>query len=354
MKLLILICICYSSAFAQNNLNVFIAANYIANATVSKFENQYNSRIIQNYFNENDEMLAKMAAGANGYDVIFPTTYAVTQLSKMNKLQKLDLSKIPNIKNIQSSFLNPPYDPENTYSIPYAYDNVILAYNKKELSKLGLSADSWAVIFEPKYLKKLKGRVTVLNSQRHVFAAALLYLGKDPNSSNREDISLARQLIQQAMPYWAKFDSDTYYRSLVRGDIVIAMSFSVDIFKTIRDLEDSKRDVFIAAELQTEGNMYELDNIVITKDTKNLDLAYQFINNMLTTDSAVELAYETGASIMNTPALKKVSLKIKHIPWIYPGNMSKMHFLKSYNPKDRIHINEMWLELQFSCSHVCK
>jgi spermidine/putrescine-binding protein len=338
-----------SFAYANKVINIYIAANYLADSTAQQFESECNCQLAQNYFNENDEMLAKFAAGASGYDVVVPTAYAAEQLVSMQKLQPLNLDRLPNLKNIDPQFLNQAYDPHNRYSVPYAYDNVMLAYNKKELQRLGIVADSWAVIFDPKYLKKLKGKVTVFNSQRNVFAAALLYLGKDPNSSNIDDLKQARAVIERAMPYWAKFDSDTYYRSLMRGNIWLAMSYSVDIFKTIQDLKDSHQEVTIDARLQKEGNMYELDNLVIPFYVSNTKLAYQLINNLLSTKSSIELANMTGASIMNKAALAKIDLTIKSTPWIYPANMQKMHSFKNYAPKIRIMINEAWLELQLSC-----
>jgi len=338
-----------SFAYANKVINIYIAANYLADSTAQQFESECNCQLAQNYFNENDEMLAKFAAGASGYDVVVPTAYAAEQLVSMQKLQPLNLDRLPNLKNIDPQFLNQAYAPHNRYSVPYAYDNVMLAYNKKELQRLGIVADSWAVIFDPKYLKKLKGKVTVFNSQRNVFAAALLYLGKDPNSSNIDDLKQARAVIERAMPYWAKFDSDTYYRSLMRGNIWLAMSYSVDIFKTIQDLKDSHQEVTIDARLQKEGNMYELDNLVIPFYVSNTKLAYQLINNLLSTKSSIELANMTGASIMNKAALAKIDLTIKSTPWIYPANMQKMHSFKNYAPKIRIMINEAWLELQLSC-----
>ena len=349
MKKFLILLFIFGHVFARDNLiNLFIAANYLAENTLERFEHSCNCRLEQNYFNENDEMLAKMAAGANGYDVIVPTSYAVDSLIKMGKLRPLDYSKLPNFKNIDPRFLNQRYDLANRYSIPYAYDNVMLAYNKKILAKLGIVPDSWAVIFEPRYLKKLKGRVTVLNSQKNVFAAALLYLHKDPNSTRLSDLEEARKLIERAKPYWAKFDSDTYYRSLLRGDIWLAMSYSIDIFKEILDTKASHKEVPITAQLQQEGNMYELDNLVITKTNDNLPQTYQLFNFLLSPQSAIELANETGASIMNLPALKDVSAELKQTDWIYPPDFSKMHSFINYDPKTRILINEIWLEILLS------
>lgn len=338
-----------SNVYAKDCIiNIYIAANYLANNTVDSFKNKYNCQMEQNFFNENDEMLAKMAAGASGYDVIVPTSYAVDSLIRMDKLEKLDKSRLSNLKNIDAQFLNPPYDYGNQYSVPYAYDNVMLAYNKDVFKRLGIKADSWAIIFDPKYLKILKGKITVLNSQRNVFAAALLYLGKDPNSTNRGDLDAARKLIERAKPYWAKFDSDTYYRSLLTGNIWVAMSYSVDIYKTIADQKAAGQKVTLEAALQREGNMYELDNLVIPKTAGNLDKIYALINYLLEPSSARELSAATGASIMNLPALKSINPELKQIDWIYPKNMTKMHSFKNYDPKTRVYVNEVWLELQLS------
>lgn len=347
---LLLICSYTSYAATNKELNIFIAANYLAPQTATNFEKDTGYKVIQNFFNENDVMLAKMAAGLTGYDLIVPTSYAVDQLEKMHNLQPLDLKKIPNLKYVDKQFLNLEYDPQNKYSVPYAYDNVFLAYNKTELKKLGIVPDTWAVIFDPKYLKKLHGKVTVFDSPRNVFAAALLYLGKDPNSSNMKDLIQARDAILRAAPYWKRFDSDSYTRNLANGSIYVAMSYSVDIFKALDDMKETKQDINIGTMLQKEGNPYELDNLVIPSYVKNTDAAYKFINHALAPKSALELTTDTGASIMNTEALKNVSPEIKAMDWIYPKDMKKMHTFKAYSPKIRIWLNETWLEIQLNGS----
>jgi len=204
-------------------------------------------------------------------------------------------------------------------------------------------------VFDPKYLTLLKGHVTMFSSSRNVIAAALLYLGKDPNSSDPTDLKLARSVIDKASPYWAKFDSDSYYRGLLRGDIWLAMSYSIDIYKTIQDAKSSNSPIKIGAILQKEGNMYELDNMVIPISTPNLNLSYEFINNALNPQSAYELSVATGSSIPNQLGLNKLNSNITSIDWIYPKNMSKIYVFKAYDPKTRIFVNEMWTEIQMRC-----
>lgn len=331
-----------------DNFNLYIGSNYIADSTVNRFEKQNNCLLTQNFFNDNDEMLAKIVAGANGYDVIVATSYAVQELAIMGKIQPLDKSRLANLKYIDKQFLNEPYDLGNKYSVPYAYTPVFLAYNQDKMRQLGIVPNSWAVIFDPRYLQKLKGHVTVFDSQRNVFAAALLYLGKDPNSTKPADLQAAQEVIQKAAPYWAKFDSDSYYRGILRGDVWLAMSYSIDIFKTMQDAKASHSKVNLGAMLQKEGNMYELDNLVIPSFNHNPKLAYAFINEALGPQSAYELAMMTGSSVPNATALARLSPEVRDIEWIYPKNMQKMYVFKAYDPKSRILASEMWTELKMN------
>lgn len=344
----ILLILVIPASYAVETLNLYIGSNYIADSTVSRFEKQNNCTLVQNFFNDNEEMLAKIVAGANGYSVIVPTSYAVEELAHMGKIKPLDKTKLPNLRYIDPQFLNQSYDPGNKYSIPYAYTPVFLAYNKDKLAQLGIVPNSWAVIFEPKYLEKLKGKVTVFDSSRNVIAAALLYLGKDPNTTKPTDLQEARKVIDIASPYWAKFDSDSYYRGLLRGDIWLSMSYSIDIFKTIQDIKAAHGPIKLGAMLQKEGNMYELDNLVIPAFNNNDALAYKFLNASLDPQSAYELSAMTGSSIPNKQGLAKLSSNIKNLDWIYPQNMKKMYVFKAYDPQTRIMVNEMWTEIKMN------
>jgi spermidine/putrescine transport system substrate-binding protein len=335
-----------------NDINLYIGSNYIADNTVKRVESNCNCNLIQAYFNDNDEMLAKMVAGATGYSVIVATSYAVAELIKMNKILPLNNKLLPNGKFIDAKFMKQSYDPTNTYSLPYAYNPVFLAYNEDKMKQLGIVPNTWAIIFDPKYLKKLNGKITVFNSAKHVFGAALLYLGKNPNSTNPDDLQQARELIDKSSPYWAKFDSDNYYRGLLRGDIWVAMSYSIDIFKAINDAKASHSSIHIGAILQKEGNMYELDNMVIPKTTPNIKSSYAFINTALLPQSEYELASFTGSSVPNQSAIGRLDKSISSLDWIYPKDMNKMYVLGDYPPNIRILVNEMWTEIQMTCHKI--
>jgi spermidine/putrescine transport system substrate-binding protein len=160
-------------AQARDELHLYNWNNYIAPETVKRFETACQCDVVQTYYGDNEELLAKLAAGAKGYDVLVPTSNAVQALIRGGQLKPLDKTALPNIKNVDPAYLDTPFDPGNRYSVPYAMSTTIIGYNDVKMKELGLPTDTWAVIFDPKYLVKVKGRVTVLVIANELFAAAL-------------------------------------------------------------------------------------------------------------------------------------------------------------------------------------
>src|SRR4029079_5612815 len=196
--LAVLFCLAALPAFAKDTLNLYNWNNYIAPETVKRFEEQCKCEVKQNYYSDNEELLAKLAAGAKGYDILVPTSNAVQPLIKGGQLLPIDKAKLTNLKNINAVYMNTPFDPDKKFSVPYAMSTTILGYNAEKMKELGLPTDTWAVIFEPKYLEKIKGRVTVLDSSSELFAAALKYLGYSANDTDEKHWKEAADLIKRA------------------------------------------------------------------------------------------------------------------------------------------------------------
>ena len=135
------------SAHAEDVLHLYNWNNYISDETVARFETQCACRVVQDYYSDNEEMLAKLAAGATGYDLIVPTGNAMESLIRQHALRPLDKSQLPNLRNIDPAYLNTAFDPGNRYSVPYAYTLTLIGYNNEKIKGLGLPVDSWAVIF---------------------------------------------------------------------------------------------------------------------------------------------------------------------------------------------------------------
>ena len=336
-----------TNVYANNTLNLLTPINYTTKKTITTFQTLTNVPIKQSMYNDPNQVLSKLLIDDNGYDVIIATSFVVRILIQMHKLLKLDKSKIHNLTNIDKKFLHLSYDPQNKYSIPYAYTPIFLAYNQAKLKQLHIKADSWQIIFNKKYLEKLNQHIMVFNSPRNVFAAALIYLHKNPNTTNIKNLITAKKLIIQSAKYWLKFDSDSYIQSLVRGDVWVAMAYSTDLYKMIKDLKQSNTKTPIKGILQKEGNMYELDNIVLTKHTK--PISYQLINIILDPLQALTLATNIAASTTNKVTEELLPHKVRAISWLYFPKNHKHFIFKAYSPKITLQLNEFWTEILMNC-----
>ena len=106
MLLAILLATASFSAAARDELHLYNWNNYISDATITRFEQQCKCKVVQDYYSDNEEMLAKLAAGATGYDLIVPGGDAVEALIRSNQLRPLDKSQLPNLENINPIYLN--------------------------------------------------------------------------------------------------------------------------------------------------------------------------------------------------------------------------------------------------------
>jgi len=337
-----------AQAGPQDVLRMFNWNNYMTDETVARFQQRCNCRLAQDYYSDNEEMLAKLAAGATGYDLLVPTGNAVEALIKSGQLRRLDKDKIRNLKNIKPQYLDTWFDPGNAYSVPYAYSLTIIGYNVEKMRELGLPTDTWAVIFEPRYLEKVKGRVTVLDSQRELFAAALKYLGHSANDSDEAHLKEARDLILRAKPYWAAFNAASYFKELTVGNIWLAHGYSNDFFTAQQDAAKAGRRFSVAYSTPKEGAVFALDNLVMPDSGKRPDLALQFMEFWLEGRSSAELTNAIGAGNPNQAATPFIEPKIAANEAIFPdaAQFKLLEMLRDYDRRTRRVLNRLWVEIK--------
>lgn len=337
-----------SPVLAGEELHLFNWNNYLSKEVVAGFEKSCNCKVVQDYYSGTEEMMAKLLAGASGYDLVIPTQNAVQALIKQGFLEKLDKSALANIKNQDPSFLNRSYDPGNVYSLPYAYTTTLIGFNVQRLKEKGIEPSSWAVIFDPKILEKIKGKVTVMDDADELFGAALKYLGYSVNDVDEKHLLQAQQVIMQAKPYWAAFNSSSYIKELTVGNIWVAHGYSSDMVQARNDAMAAKRDFTVNFILPKEGAVLALDNMVIPKEAKNKKLALRFIDFLMDGKNAAALSNDVGAGNPNSAALPFIKPELKQLTAIFPDRkvLANLETLEATNVKVRRLKNKLWTEIK--------
>ncbi|WP_209863532.1 polyamine ABC transporter substrate-binding protein [Paenibacillus shirakamiensis] len=282
----------------KQTLNIYSWADNFDPQVLKDFEEQNNVKINYDNFANNEDLLAKIKAGGSGYDLIQPSDYMVATMVKENLLAPLNKQNIPNFVNLKDSLKNPPFDPDNKYSIAYMSGVTGIAYNKKYVKD---PITSWADLWNPKY----KGKVILLDDNREVIGMSLKKNGFSNSTKDEGQISTAVTDLKKLLPNVLAFDTDTIKQKLIQEEGWIAMLWSGDASFVAKDNAD------VAYVIPKEGGTIFADNYAIPKDAKNQAMAEKFINYMM--DPKVSAKnYETiGYSDPNAKAMEFHSQKYR-------------------------------------------
>ena len=337
-----------TAASAEDVLYLYNWNNYISEAAVARFEAACRCRVKQDYYSDNEEMLAKLEAGATGYDLLVPTGNAVESLIRRGALRPLDKARLPHLANVKPEYRDPWFDPGGRYAVPYATSITLLGFNAGKMRELGLPTGTWALVFEPRYLEKIRGRVTVLNSQRELLGAAMRYLGYSVQERDPARWAEAKAVILRAKPYWAAFSNSTYIKDLAVGNIWVAHGYSNDMFRAREDAKAAGRPFTIGFETPKEGAVLAVDSFVIHRSGRRPDLAHRFIDFMLAGENAADVSNLIGAGNPNAAAMAFIKPDIAAEPAIFPppADLARLEMLRDFDPGLRRTLSRLWTEIK--------
>ena len=293
--------------------------------------------MVQTYYSDNEELLAKLAAGAKGYDMLVPTSNAVQALIKGGQLKPIDKSQLPNLKNIDPAYLNTPFDPGNKYSVPYAMSTTIIGYNDAEDEGAGaadrhLGGDLRAEVSGEGEGPRHRARQLERALRGGAQVPRLLGQRRRPEAHWKQ----AAALIKKAKPYWAAFNASSYIKELTVGNIWLVHGYSNDIFQANLDAQAAKRPFHILQGMPKEGAVLAVDNMVIHKDAPRPDLALKFMNFMLEGKNSAELTNLIGSGNPNTGrGASTSSPSILKNPAIFPGQGGDVEARAAQGPDHR-------------------
>ena len=286
----------------EKALNFYNWADYVAESTVPGFEEQTGIKVTQDFYSSNEDLLAKLQAGGTGYDVIVPSDYMVAIMIKSDILQKLDMSQIPNSKNVGPEYEGLSFDPNNEYSLPYQWGTTGILYNRKEMGQL---PDSW----DPMWDEEFSGRLSMLNDSRETMGAALYKLGLSVNARDVAEIERAGEELKKQKPLLRGYFDSTEARPLVQnGDLLAGHVFSGDAFLAMSENDDL--DYIIPKPSATRWT----DNMCVPNGAEHPQNAHKFIDYILGAQVGAELSNFTYYNTPNQAALPKIDDALKDLP----------------------------------------
>lgn len=284
-------------------LHLYNWGDYISDEVVEAFEEAYHCEVKIDVFDSNEAMYAKLKQGAGGYDIIVPSSYMAKLMEEQGMLLPLDHAKMPLVKQ---NFDAPRYatlslDPEMTYSVPYFVSVTGIGYDARKVPDF---QPTWAMFDNLAY----KGACSLLNDHRETLACALIYCGFDPNTTQPDELLKATECLIRWKNNIAKFEVDDAKRALASGEFKMIHTYNGDMLQVISEKP------YIRFVIPQEGATVTFDNFVITKDSDNVDLAYQFIDFMYRPENAAKNMNEIMYVMPNSAALERVDEALRTNP----------------------------------------
>ena len=306
----------------EPKLNFYNWDTYIGETTLADFKSASDIDVNMSLFATNDELFAKLRAGNPGYDVIVPSNDFVERMVQADMLVPLDHSQIPNIKNIDPSFIDVAYDPGRKYSLPYTWLVLGIGYRK---SKVKATPDSWKVLFDsPEY----KGRIAVLSEAGDMIRLYGKYLGKSVNGLTPADIAQIEALMIKQKPNIKAFHEDNGQDLLLSGEVDLVLEYNGDIAQAMT--EDDDLDFIVPK----EGSQLNSDTLCIPKGAKHPKNAHAFINYLLDAETGKKITEKILFPTPNAAAKALMPNDYKNNPVVFPpaDRLAKCEYA-AYNGK---------------------
>ena len=188
--------------------------------------------------------------------------------SRRDFLQKLDLSRIPNVANINETFKNLWWDPTNEYQVPKDYGTTGVLYRSSMLPSVPAS---WKD-FKDLVVGPASGKTIFVDSMGDVMVFPLKMLGHSLNSVEKTELEEAQKILLEVAPHLLALNSDTYGQMMADGQAALTLGWTGPLGQEMKDTADKGYVV------PSEGSLYWMDTWVMMADAPHPNGAYAWLD----------------------------------------------------------------------------
>lgn len=250
-------------------VNIFTWDGYIPEDVQQEFTDSTGIKINYSNFESNEEMLTKLQAGTDGYDVVIASDYIIDiAIREGGIVSELDLDKIPNFQNIDPSFQSQYYDPENKYTIPYAAGTPLIVYDPSVV-------DIEITTYDDLWNEALADSVVMMDDGRNIIGMTLKSMGYSMNETDPEILDQAKEKLLKLTPNIRSMAVNQIQDLLISGEASVGYMFASQAaiaLETNPELE---------VVYPTGGMGFGIDSAFVPENASNKDNAYTFLNYIL-------------------------------------------------------------------------
>jgi spermidine/putrescine transport system substrate-binding protein len=313
----------------EKELHIYNWSDYIAEDTVPNFEKEFGVKVTYDTYESNEEMVAKLQAGATGYDIIVPSGYVIPVLVATDLISPLNKKYLTNWGNVSAIFQNLPSDPGNAHTVPWQWGTSGIAYRT---DKVKSPPDSWAVFHDP----KLRGKMTMMDDGREVIGAFLRYQGHSLNSTDPQQLAKAKADAIQAKKQLKAYISAPVKAQLISGDVLIAQLWNGDTTQAKSEQPN------LGYVVPKEGCTIWGDSMCIPSSARNKRAALEWMNYILRPEVGSALSDWTGYGTPNAAAVKLMKTPV---PYPSEEELKRLEYQVDLG-RDTATWDQIWTEIK--------
>jgi spermidine/putrescine transport system substrate-binding protein len=277
-----------ATASLSETLALYNWGDYINPEVLTAFTAETGIKVTLDTFSSNEEMLAKIQAGATGYDIVFPSVWMQDIMVKLDLLHETNINQNPDFARIDPAFLRSVEDPDSSFCLPYAWGTVGIFYNEDVTGPISGWADFFAIP------EKTGAKIALLDDMREVLGMGLIMTGASVNSTDPAEIQAAADWVIAQRPKVTAFTYESM-ALMTSGDLAAAHFFvGGNVFFTAMPN--------VKYVIPAEGATMYQENICVLKDAPNKKAAQKFLEFYLRPDIAALNVAQQFNGTPNTPA----------------------------------------------------
>jgi spermidine/putrescine transport system substrate-binding protein len=162
-------------------------SDYMAPGIMKDFGKKYGVSVQVTPYNNYDEMLAKIRAPGESFDLVFPGPSVLSKMVYADLLQPLNHSYLPNLDNLWAEYQDPWYDRGAQYTIPYTIYGTGVLYRTDRVSEV--PENGYDLMWDKQYA----GKIYILDDLGEAIGMSLLRnnITTDINTSNADYVAKA-------------------------------------------------------------------------------------------------------------------------------------------------------------------
>ncbi|WP_459849864.1 extracellular solute-binding protein [Dongia sp. agr-C8] len=347
---------------AQQKLVKLYAWNgYLSPTVLESFSRATGTKTMVETYETPSEAATKLAGGNTGYDIV--VLKAVPQLSQAiqaGKFQPLDAARLPALAGQDpalTKLLSSADFPTASAGI-YLWGTIGLAFRTDLVKKRAEDAplNSYALLFDPRFAKKLQGcGIGLIDDPMVVLPMALRYLGLDPNKATEPEWERAAAVVQKIRPYVRTLDSANLVSGLTAKKLCLATEWNGDAVQAANKLKASEPapkagqvPAVIDYVVPREGGLAFIDAFAIPKDAPHPDAAYAFLNHLLQPKMIATTAGEMGYANAQPGSYGAVYAPLAADARIFPTDAvkAKLTLVKPLAPELQLLVDQLWAQIK--------